>query len=132
MTGFRVQTLRLRNLSAVDRSRLRRMPVHPVHASAMDAMHAYAEGRIVVARDVSDDIRGYLTYHDMHHTDNAVMLDYLYSPWGGGCGTRLMHRFESMNVGKTVLLMPTIRAVPFYERLGYRVDSRNFMLTKHL
>lgn len=126
-----MQTLRIRSLSAVDRVRLRGLPSHPVHAAALDTMHRYSEGRIIVARALDrDDIRGYLTYHSLNA--DTVMLDYLYSPWGGGCGSGLVHKFEAGHVGSKAVLMCTVNARPFYQRLGYEVDGHFFMLSKRL
>lgn len=127
---MQLQTLRIRALSGVDRARLRSMPQHPVHHAALATMHNYAEGRIILARAADDAIRAYLTFHDVD--PRTVMLDYLYSPFGGGCGTRLVRRFEGCHVGKKAVLMSTIRAVPFYKRLGYDVDAHFYMLTKQL
>lgn len=128
---MRFQTLRLRSLSGADRARLRGMPSHPVHAAALDTMHRYAEGRIILARAPRHDgVQGYLTYHELD--PDTVMLDYLYSPWGGGCGTRLVRRFEEGHVGKKAVLMCTVPARPFYERLGFAEDGHFFMLTKRL
>lgn len=136
----RFTTLRLRALSRADATRLRRMPLHPVHTAAMRWMDL-SDGdwmrldcanrvRLMLAREVTTDaVRGYLAYHLLDPV--TVMLDYLYSPHGGGTGTKLMDKFEAGQAGKTVLLMATAGALAFYTKRGYDADGV-YMLSKRL
>lgn len=128
----RIQTVRIRSLARADIARLNSLPLHPIHARALETLHRYQdEGRIMLARETATDaLRGYLTYHRI--SDSRVMVDYLYSPWAGqGTATQLMDRFELAHAGMTAVLMTTVAALKFYQRRGYVVDE-SYMFYKRL
>lgn len=144
MIPVRIQTVRAASLCPADISRLRALPAHPVHLAAMEALDRAAAAaarapprdpprapHMMLAREMAaDELRGYLAYHRIN--SHTVMLDYLFSPYGGhGIGTLLMDRFEGAHGGLTAVLMTTASALGFYQRRGYTVNAA-YMLSKEL
>lgn len=131
-----IQPVRLRGLTRLDHSRLRALPMHPVHSAALDSIDRGGfreQGRALLARD-GDDLCGYLMYHalDSSATHGSTMLDFLYSPYPRqGVATQLMDRFESAHQGATICLLPTVPAMGFYQQRGYR-SNWDYMLSKKI
>lgn len=125
-----VTTKPLRLVGSPDLVRLRALPAHPVHTSALKALHQQQQRRtsdddrimMLYARDVGRlDLRAYVMYQQVH--DHLVLIDGMYSPFAGqGHGSELLQALEGrVASGSTVALVSSPDATRFFEARGYQV-----------